>query len=129
MNPTRSSFFTSSAIAWFCSRTKLLLLLLCFTGWWLGSTFSLWTITEGSIPGISLWLHPNTSLLRQRKATNSSLILWESCDPTRIFFFESLISNSSRSSTVSPICDCYFASSLLFSPRLTFLGSLFRVML
>lgn len=127
LNPAYSSFFTSSAMAWFRSEVKILLR--CFIGLWLGSTFRLWSITEGSIPGISSWHHANISLLCQRNAANISFIVWGRCEPTHIFYPRSPISNSSRFSIGSPNCDCYFPSSLVFSLRFVFSEGLFKIVL
>ena len=83
MNPVFYRFLTSSLMISSLSGANFLLL--CLMGWCKGSTWSLCTITSGSIPGISSWDQAKQSELDRRKSI--SLHLKPSACPKHIFKF------------------------------------------
>ena len=73
------SLLTSSSIAFYLSRAKLLLF--CLIGLKEGLMFSLCVITAGSIPPISSYFQANTSMFSFKKWMKRSLTSLANLDP------------------------------------------------
>ena len=106
MKSTSSNFRTSSAIA--LSRSWANTCFFYRTGEDKGDTFNLWTIIEGLIPGLSLWLQANTSWFSLRNVVSAWHTGWLANVPTLVVCFglESSRVIFSSSSTGSAIIRC-----------------------
>lgn len=79
-NLTASNSCTSSSTTSFLSTPRLHFFY--FIDLWLGSIFSRWVTTDGSIMGISSTVKAKTSLYPRRRVMSPSRVCWDSSSPT-----------------------------------------------